>query len=78
MVGVLAQDYNLDLIQRAEVKGLEDAPTGRVNGDPSLLFAVEFCHQLPEIGLVKFFRKSLLPALLYSYVHGLPIIIPLI
>ena len=68
MIRVLTNNYHLHIVERAQVKGLENAFTRGVARTCSI-FRTHKLYQLLEVGLLKLRRELCLPALFYLYVH---------
>jgi hypothetical protein len=68
VVGILADDDHLHLIEGTEVEGVEDESPRRVACGCSVFLPHTFC-QLLEIGLGKLALQPLLPRFFYLYVH---------
>ena len=69
MIGILANDDDLYLVERAEVESIEYLLTGRIAGHGGV-FAVDKLRELLEIGGIKLRLKPLRPRGFYLYVHG--------
>ena len=61
VVGILPQQDDLDLVQRRQLKGIEDLVLGRINGVSSTL-AIDKLFERFEIGFVEFPGQDALPA----------------
>ena len=68
MVGVLADDDHLHLVEGTEVEGIEDE-TGRRVAAHGLVLLTHGLGQLCEIGLLKLALQLSLPRLFYLYIH---------
>ena len=68
MVGVLADDYDLDFIKRTAVKGAEYVATRGVDYPTAILTPHEGCKLL-EIGLRELLTKYLLPIFCHLYLY---------
>ena len=68
MVGVLADDNGLHLVERTQVEGVEDEPPRRITRAPAVLVVNER-RQGGEIRFVELGADVPPPALLYLYVH---------
>ena len=68
VVGVLADDDHLHLVEGAQVEGIEDEAARRIAGSSGVFLSHAF-GQLCEIGFLKLALQVLLPCGLYLYVH---------
>ena len=69
MIWVLSDDNNLNLIKRAQVKGIENQLTWRI-ASRSLILLSHSCSELRKVRLIKLVLQILLPRFFYLYVHN--------
>jgi hypothetical protein len=69
VVWVLAEDYNLDVVERAFIESCKNAASGRVDARVAVSFPYE-CGQLFEVWFFPFMRQRFFPTFLDSYVHN--------
>ena len=74
-IGVLSQDNDFNLLERACVKYMEYLRPGR-KYVRLLIFVFDKCHQLLEIRLVEFLLQTFSPTFIYSNIHGVFLILP--
>ena len=72
MLGVLPYYHHLNLVERTEIEGVEDEPSGRI----TLVLPVFLSHEIGEVGeirLFKFLPEMLFPAFFDIYIHILSV-----
>ena len=69
MIRVLTNDNNLNLIKRAQVKGIENQLTWRIAGC-SLILLSHSSSELRKVRFIKLVLQILLPRFFYLYVHN--------
>ena len=69
MVRVLADNDDLDLVKRTQVKRVEYEASRRIDRAMGILLLYKVCQGL-EVGLVKLWLEMLLPTLVYLYFHN--------
>ena len=60
MIGVLSKDNDLDIVERTEIKGIEDLLPWRITHKLPVLVMDEY-RQFVEILLIEFFGQGLAP-----------------
>jgi hypothetical protein len=68
MIGILPNDDHLHMVERTEVKGIEDQLTGRIARRLHILLS-HGCRQLYEIRFLELCAKVGFPSFFYLYIH---------
>src|SRR5690606_6843652 len=73
VVGILADDHHLDLLQRRRIERVEDLRAGGIDDPAGGLFRNQELPQLLHVGLFELIAEGLLPVLcqLHQPTHGL-------
>ena len=69
MVGILAEDHDLDGRERSQFKGLEYLAAGGIDGLPGRLLPMQETHQRGEVRLLELRCQCVFPGLFYLNVH---------
>src|SRR6185437_16644974 len=76
MIGVLAQQDDLYLVEGRRIEGIEDKAAGGVDGLSADLFVFQQGDDLQEIGFREFLSENLFPAVFDLYVHTVALLAP--
>ena len=67
MIGVLTQQYDLEIIKRGGFKSVEDQAAGWIDGPAGLFFRFEMRGDLEEVGFLKLVLEHFLPGVFDFY-----------